>query len=216
MIAIVLVDDHAVVRAGYRALVGSQPDLEVVAEYADAASAYAGLRETRVDVVVFDLRMPGAGALETIARLARRDAPPAILVFTMYGTPEFARRALAAGARGFVTKSSPPEVLLDALRAVARGERFLSADVAQALALASVDRANPLEDLTAREFEVLRLLLEGRTAEEVARALSLSLKTVRNLHYLVKAKLGVRDDIELVRLALAFDVLGTSGEPPLA
>lgn len=205
---IALVDDHAVVRAGYRALLASQPDMSVTAEFADAASAYQGLRELDVDVVVMDLSMPGAGALETLGRLHRRLPALASLVFSMHCRAAYARQAFAAGARGYVTKSSEPEVLLRALREIGAGRRFLSADVAQLLAWERFgDARGALDSLTVREFEVLRLLLEGRDVDAIAAALSLSPKTVRNLHYIVKRKLDVRDDIELVRRAVSLDVV---------
>ncbi|MGE0484012.1 MAG: response regulator [Gammaproteobacteria bacterium] len=208
MIRVALVDDHAVVRAGYRALLVSQPDLGVVGEFGDAGSAYRELDARAVDVVVIDLGMPGAGALETIARLRQRDPRLRALVFSMHCRASYVHQAFAAGARGYVTKSSEPEVLLRAVRDVAAGKRFLSADVAQLLAFERFgDARGALDSLTVREFEVLRLLLAGREVDDIASALKLSPKTVRNLHYIVKRKLGVRDDIELVRLALRLDVV---------
>ncbi|MCB1745576.1 MAG: response regulator transcription factor [Gammaproteobacteria bacterium] len=208
MIRIALVDDHAVVRAGYRALLASQPDLAVGAEYGDAGSAYRELDAASVDVLVIDLGMPGAGALETIARLAKREPRLRALVFSMHCRASYVHQAFAAGARGYVTKSSEPEVLLRAVREVAGGRRFLSADVAQLLAFERFgDARGALDTLTVREFEVLRLLLAGREVDDIAGALNLSPKTVRNLHYIVKRKLGVRDDIELVRLALRLEVV---------
>ena len=129
MIKIVLVDDHAVVREGYRALLARQPDMVVAGEFGDAHSAYQGLREIATDVVVMDLNMPGAGALETLSRMHQRHRGLHSLVFSMYAKARFAEQAFAAGARGYVTKSSEPAVLLRALREVSAGRRFLSADV---------------------------------------------------------------------------------------
>lgn len=220
MMRIALVDDHAIVREGYRALLARQDDMAVVAEFAQADDAYAGLRDVAVDIVVMDLNMPGAGALDTLSRLHRREPRLASLVFTMYAKAGFAHQAFAAGARGYVTKSSEPAVLLRALREVGAGRRYLSADIAQALAYERFgDERDALESLSVREFEVLRLLLDGRGVDGIATALNLSPKTVRNLHYAVKRKLGARDDIELVRLAARLDVVdllepaapGTSG-----
>jgi len=208
MMRIALVDDHAVVREGYRALLARQPDMEVAAEFADATSAYAGLRDQVIDVVVMDINMPGGGAFETLVKLHRRHPLLASLVFTMYAKASFARQAFAAGARGYVTKSSEPDTLLHALREVSAGHRYLSADVAQLLAWERFgDEHGALDSLSTREFEVLRMLLDGRDVETIAGSLNLSPKTVRNLHYTVKRKLGVRDDIELVRLAVRLDVI---------
>lgn len=208
MMRIALVDDHAVVREGYRSLLARQPDMSVIAEFADAASAYAGLREAAVDIVVMDINMPGGGALETLARLHRRHTTLVSLVFTMYAQAGFARQAFSAGARGYVTKSSEPETLLHALRDVAAGKRFLSPDIAQQLAWERFgDERGDLDALGTREFEVLQLLLAGNDVQTIARDLNLSPKTVRNLHYAVKRKLGARDDIELVRRAVRLDVI---------
>ena len=208
MIKIVLVDDHAVVREGYRALLARQPDMVVVGEFGDAHSAYQGLREIATDVVVMDLNMPGAGALETLSRMHQRHRGLHSLVFSMYAKARFAEQAFAAGARGYVTKSSEPAVLLRALREVSAGRRFLSADVAQLLAWERFGGARgALDNLSVREFEVLRMLLDGRSVDAIAGDLALSPKTVRNVHYAVKRKLNVRDDIELVRLAVRLDVV---------
>lgn len=205
---IALVDDHAVVREGYRALFARQPDMEVAAEFGDATAAYAELRDVAVDVVVMDVNMPGGGAFETLVKLHRRHPALASLVFTMYAKAGFARQAFAAGARGYVTKSSEPDTLLRALREVNAGRRYLSPDVAQLLAWERFGNEHgALDALSTREFEVLRMLLDGRDVEGIAGSLSLSPKTVRNLHYAVKRKLGVRDDIELVRLAVRLDVI---------
>jgi DNA-binding NarL/FixJ family response regulator len=131
---IMLVDDHAVVRAGYRALLDTDARFVVVAEAGDGESAYARARDGDIDVLVMDLSMPGQGGLAAAAHLAQRGARPHVLVFTMHAHPSYAVQALTAGALGYVTKSSPPETLLEAIACVARGQRYLSADIAQLLA----------------------------------------------------------------------------------
>ena len=222
-VRVMLVDDHAVVRAGYRALLDTDPRFTVVAEAGDGESAYARARDGDIDVLVMDLSMPGQGGLAATAHLARREAAPQVLIFTMHAHPRYAVQAFAAGALGFVTKSSPPETLLEAIASVARGQRYLSADIAQLLAWERFGSAHGrLDSLSVREFEVLRMLLAARTVEDIARDLNLSVKTVRNLHYAVKRKLEVRDDIELVRLALRLEVVDLvdfaapdGGVPPL-
>jgi two-component system invasion response regulator UvrY len=205
---IMLVDDHAVVRAGYRALLDTDARFVVVAEAGDGESAYARARDGDIDVLVMDLSMPGQGGLAAAAHLAQRGARPHVLVFTMHAHPSYAVQALTAGALGYVTKSSPPETLLEAIACVARGQRYLSADIAQLLAWERFGSAHGrLDSLSVREFEVLRLLLAARGVDDIARDLHLSVKTVRNLHYAIKRKLEVRDDIELVRLALRLEVV---------
>lgn len=205
---IVLIDDHAVVREGYRALISRQADMEVVAEYADANSAYAALKCLAVDVIVTDLSMPGLSAIEMIERLRLRDQAAKILIFSMHTAVSFAKNAFAAGANGYVTKSSEPNALLLGLREVFAGRQYLSADIAQQLALEQLAPSEQILDtLTVREFEILRLLIDGRDVENIALSLNLSPKTVRNVHYNIKKKLEVKDDIELMRRAIQLKIV---------
>jgi two-component system, NarL family, invasion response regulator UvrY len=207
-IRVLLVDDHAIVREGYLSLLAKQTDLQVVAEAADGVQAYLRFKEYSPDVVVTDLSLPGISGLELISRIKQRDANAKILVFSMHQNPSFAVQASRAGALGYVTKSSPPDVLLRAIREVYWGRHTLSADIAQALALEKLGNERmALETLTVREFEILRLLVEARTTEDIAQTLNISPKTVGNCHYLIKNKLGVSGDIELTRLAIRFNVI---------
>ena len=202
-IRLLLVDDHAVVREGYRRLLERRPDLAIVAEAGTAAEAYAAFRDQAPDVVVLDLALPDVGGIELIGRLLRRDPEARILAFSMHRDPLFASQALRAGALGYVTKSSPPETLVQAVYQVAGRRRVLSPDIAPELALALLDGGDdPFRELNAREFEIMRLVLDGRNAEEIGAALHISPKTAQNTYYQVKAKLGVKSDIELMRLAL--------------
>jgi two-component system, NarL family, invasion response regulator UvrY len=198
-----LVDDHAIVREGYRSILQKQPRLRVVAEAADGAEAYRLFKETRPDLVIMDLTMPGVGGIEGIRHIRQWDPAARILVFTMHQNAAFAVQAIRAGARGYVTKMSPPEALLHAVFDVLDGRIALSPDIDHELALSRLaDDSSAADLLTAREFEVLRLLLAEKTTEEIAGLLHLSPKTVANLRTLIKGKLGVGSDIELVRLAL--------------
>ncbi len=215
-IRILLVDDHAIVRAGYRALLAKQPGLQVVAEAADGIQAYQQFKESAPDVVVTDLSLPGISGLEVIARIRQRDAKAKILVFSMHQQPSFALQATRAGALGYITKSSPPEVLLRAIHDVYAGRQSLSADIAQALALAQLGTERmALDTLTVREFEILRLLVEAKSAGEIAQTLNISTKTVSNSHYLIKRKLGVNSDIELTRLAIRLNVVSLLESPAM-
>lgn len=203
MIRVLLVDDHAVVRSGYRRLLELQGDLQVVGEAADAPQAQQALRETPADVAVVDLGLPGLGGLELIARLRQRDERCRCLAFSMHRDAAWAAQALRAGAWGYVTKSSPAELLVEGVRAVAAGRRLVSPDVAgEVAALLLEPEALSAHHLSPREFEVLRALVGGRTPQQIADAMSLSVKTVHNLHYQIKAKLGTGTDFELARLAL--------------
>jgi two-component system invasion response regulator UvrY len=200
---ILLVDDHAVVREGYRAVLQKQPGLRVVAEAADGAEAYRQFKAARPDLVIMDLTMPGISGIEGIRHIRQWDRDARILVFTMHQNAAFALQAIRAGARGYVTKMSPPETLLRAVADVFAGRIALSPDIDHELALSRLaDELHAAEILSAREFEVLSLLLAERSTEEIATLLNLSPKTVANIHSLIKSKLGVGSDIELVRLAL--------------
>jgi DNA-binding NarL/FixJ family response regulator len=202
---LLLVDDHAIVRAGYRHLLERQESFTVIGEASTADEAYAMFRQHRPDVVITDLSMPGSSGLEAIQRILRADAAARVLVFSMHVSPDLALAAMRAGALGYVTKSSPPDVLLRAIADVLVGRNALSPDIAQALALARLaGRRRPLEDLTPREFDVLCMLVAPASVHDIAQRLHLSIKTIHNLHYQIKAKLGVDSDIELTRLAMSW------------
>ena len=205
---IMLVDDHAVVREGYRSVLQKQPGLCVVAEASDGAEAYRLFKAGKPDLVIMDLTMPGIGGIEAIRRIRQWDKRARILVFTMHQNAAFALQAIRAGARGYVTKTSPPETLVRAVMDVLAGRIAISPDIDHELALSRLTGETAAADvLTAREFEVLRMLLAERTAEEISTTLHISPKTVANLHSLIKDKLGVGSDIELVRLALRQGIL---------
>ncbi|QPF82005.1 response regulator transcription factor [Bradyrhizobium genosp. L] len=205
---IMLVDDHAVVREGYRSMLQKQPGLCVVAEASDGAEAYRLYKETGPDLVIMDLAMPGIGGIEAIRRIRQWDKRARILVFTMHQSAAFAVQAIRAGASGYVTKTSPPEALVHAVMDALAGKIAISPDIDHELALSHLaGETAAAELLTAREFEVLRMLLAERTTDEIATALHISPKTVANLHSLIKDKLSVGSDIELVRLALRQGIL---------
>ena len=200
---VMLVDDHAVVRAGYRRLLADEPDFAVVAEHGDADAAYAGLGnapQASVDVLVLDLSMPGRSGLDMLRRARARWPALRVLVFSMHDSPAMVAQALQSGAAGFVTKSSDPAVLVAALRRVARGETaVLSPDIAsapQALAAQSPHLA-----LSAREFEVLRGLAEGLSVDKIAERLHLSAKTVANYQTQLRQRLGLTTAVDLLRYA---------------
>jgi DNA-binding NarL/FixJ family response regulator len=207
-VTILLVDDHAVVRAGFRRLLEQTPGIRVVTEAASGDEAYRVFGECQPDVAVMDLSMPGMGGLEAIRRIVGRFPAARILVFSMHETAAFAQQAMRAGACGYVTKASAPEVLVDAVRAIAAGRTFLSPDMAQKLALESVaGERDPLSVLTPREFEVFRLLAAGQTAEQIAEALYVSAKTVANHATQVRQKLGITTAVDLHRIALRYGLV---------
>ncbi|MDD5277663.1 MAG: response regulator transcription factor [Methylovulum sp.] len=207
-ITILLVDDHAIVREGYRALLAKQPRLRVVAEAKDGGTAYQQYKQHAPAVVIMDITLPGQSGLETIARIKQRDSQAKILVFSMHQNPSIALQATRAGALGYVTKSSAPDVLVRAIYDVYAGRPSLSADIAQLLALQQLGGERvALDVLTGREFEILRLLAEGQSTDDIANLLNISRKTVSNCHYLIKQKLGVANDFELAHLAIRMKVI---------
>ncbi|MEK8049349.1 response regulator transcription factor [Ideonella sp. DXS22W] len=205
-VRVMLVDDHAIVRAGYRRLLDLEPGFAVVAECGDGDAAFAQLqrmadaRPPAVDLVVLDLSMPGRSGLDLLRRIGLRWPVLRVLVFSMHDSPAMVAQALKAGAHGFVTKSSEPDELVAALRRVAAGEvGVCSADIAGS---AETPAAQPPHmALSVREFDVLRGLVEGLGIEQIAERLHLSPKTVSNHQTQIRQRLGVATAVELLRYA---------------
>lgn len=205
---VLLVDDHAVVRAGYRLLLQQVRDVEVVGEAESGEQACRLFVELAPDVVVMDLSLPGIGGLEALRRIVQRDPAAKVLVLSMHEEAAFVEQALAAGARGYVAKTSAPQALVAALQQVAAGGEALAADLVERLAFASArGRDSPFGELSTREFEIFCLLAEGRSAAEIAKRLSLSQKTVANYGTQLKAKLNVASTAELARLAIRHGII---------
>jgi DNA-binding NarL/FixJ family response regulator len=202
-VRVLLVDDHAVVREGYRTLLEKHEGLAVVAEAADAARAYQAYKEARPDVVIMDISMPGRGGIDAIEHIRQFDREARILVFSMHGAAPYALQAFRAGARGYVTKSSSPDFLVSAVRCVADGRIAICPEIGEVLALDRIEgQGKALEALSPREFEIFRMILNARSTDEIASVLNISRKTVANYHYGIKAKLGVASDIELLHFGL--------------
>ena len=206
-IRIMLVDDHAVVRAGYRRFLELEPGYSVIAEANDGEEAYALLQKITPDVLVLDLSMPGRGGLAALRRIKARWPLLPTLVFSMHDNLPFVLQAMRGGASGYITKSSDASLMVRAIRGVRRGELVMSTDVSTKLARAAVSSTHPLLGLSMREFDVFRLVVNGKSHEEIASLLALSVKTVANYHSLVRQKLDVATDMELYRLAQEHGVL---------
>jgi len=205
---ILLVDDHAVVRAGYRRLLENSAHHISVFEAETGEQAYARYTAEAFDLVVMDLTLPGIGGLETIRRITQRDRTARVLVFSIHDESVFIERALEAGARGYISKSSAAEVLVAAVEQVVRGEVYLGPGIAERLAaLRHTGAGNPLSTLSPREFDIFRLLAEGRTVNEIAALLSLSVKTVANYNTQIRNKLNVASAAELARLAIRHGIV---------
>ena len=199
-IKVFLVDDHAVVREGYRRLLERSAGITVVGEAANAAEAYGEFQRVQPDVVVMDISLPGASGIDALRRILAREPGAKVLMFSMHEESIFATRAFQAGALGYITKASAPEILVDAVRAVAQGKRTISPDMAQALALQSVSGGAPgLNVLSQREFEVMRLLVQGLTLNDIAQQLQLSYKTVANHQSAIRQKLNVETHAQLLK-----------------
>lgn len=202
-VRIVLIDDHAVVRAGYRRFLEQEPGYAVIGEAGSGEAAYALLQGGLPDIAILDLSMPGEGGLSALRRFKLRWPLMPILVFSMHDHLAFAIQALRAGANGYVTKSSDPQLMVGAVRRVIAGELAVSADLASKMTRAGTNPAShPTLGLSVREFDVFRLIASGKTHEEIAALLSLSAKTITNQHSLIRQKLGIGSDIELFQLAV--------------
>jgi len=197
-VKVLVVDDHAIVRDGLARLLAADGAHQIL-QAAAGREALALARAQRPELIVLDLNLPGLGGLELLRRLARlTDAR--ILVLSMHAEPLYARRALEAGAAGYVSKNASPAELMAAVRKVAAGGRFVEAEIAQAIALGG--GAENLDVLSPRELEIMRLLAGGASLAEIAGALGVGYKTVANTLTLMKSKLGVARTADLVRLAI--------------
>jgi two-component system invasion response regulator UvrY len=197
---VLLVDDHAIVRDGLKRLLA---DLDVgpILEAETGRAALDLARAEKPALVILDLNLPDLGGLELLGRLLREDPAVRVLVLTMHAEPLYASRALQAGAKGYVSKAAAPAEIIAAVRAVSRGEGYVEAKVAQAIALGGGARS-PLDKLSLRDLETLRLLAEGKSLGEIASALGVAYKTAANGCTQLKEKLGVSRTGELIRMAI--------------
>ena len=202
-IRVMLVDDHAVVRSGIRRLLEQHAGFNVIAEAESGERAYQLFGELLPDVAIMDLSMPGMGGMEAIKRIIARYSQARLLVLSMHENAAFANQALKAGARGYLAKNSLAEELVAALLAVHAGKTYISSDIARKIAMQGVDnKGDPMQQLSARDFEIFRMLAEGLDGEQIATALKISSKTVANYQTMIKQKLGINNPVEMVRLAI--------------
>jgi len=205
MIRVLLADDHSIVRAGLRRLVEDAGDMVVVAEAADGREAIRKVREASPDVAVIDLSMPGMDGLEVVGHLRAHDPKLPVLILTMHEEEQYAIRALAAGAMGYVTKRSAAEQLLAAIRKVHAGKRYVTEAMAESLAM-RVARGGKgqslLDTLSNREMQILKRLAQGQTNREIAEDYHISVKTVDTYRGRLLRKLNLRNNAELTRFAI--------------
>ena len=203
MIRVLLVDDHPIVRIGYQRLLEQAGDICVVAQAGEADFAYTAFIADTPDVCITDLSLPGIGGLELMRKILAHNCQSKVLFFSMYDSAELVRRALDGGACGFVSKNSKPDSLVAAVRTAHVGGRYLSEDISPSFLKCDINsEATRLASLSQREFEIFRLLAEGRSPADCARLLNLSLKTVGNNQTNIKEKLDVSTLAALVHLAL--------------
>lgn len=201
-IRVLLVDDHAIVREGYRRLLAGETNMHIIGDAANGIEACERALALAPDVVVMDISLPGMSGIEVTRRMLKDQPRLRVLMLSMHDAPIYATRALEAGALGYLSKASAPEVLMQAIYAVSRGERYLSADVAENMTWSAEQRGrSDIEALTPREFEVLRLLVRGETVRTISEKLGLSEKTIANHQSSIREKLGAKNGVQLSRLA---------------
>jgi DNA-binding NarL/FixJ family response regulator len=204
VIKVLVADDHAVVRRGLRQILAETADILVGAEAATAEEVRRLVREQRFSAVVLDINLPGGSGMELLGEIRRERPELPVLILTVYSEDQYALRAIKAGAAGFLTKESAPDKLIEAVRKVAGGGRYVSAELAETLAsvLAGESQGAPHERLSDREFEILKLLGSGKTVSEVALVLSLSVKTVSTHRTRILKKMHMRTNAELTHYAV--------------
>ena len=208
LINVMLVDDHAVVRMGFKMLLESDSDIKVVAEAESGEQAIQRFVEFKPHVVVMDITMPGMGGLEAIERILAKDSSAKILVLSAHEDSVHPKRVLNAGAMGYLTKRSAAEEMIKAIRVVATGKKYLEASVAQQMAIQQLSGdQNPVDVLSPREFEVFMSLAKGKTTNEIAESLFLSPRTVGTHLYNIKQKLNANNSAEIALIAMRSGLL---------
>ncbi|WAK03162.1 response regulator [Methylobacter sp. YRD-M1] len=208
-IKVILVDDHAVVRAGFRLLLSSVDHIDVIAEAERGEQVCRLYLEKRPDVIVLDLSMPGIGGLETIRRVLLRDSAAKILVFSVHDEIVYVNRTLAAGAKGYITKNTAPAILLDAIEAIAAGGIYIEQGLRKNLSESDSESEYRalIDALSPREFDIFRLLAKGLTIHKISDELCLGFKTVANYGTQIKSKLKVSTTAELAHIAMVLGIM---------
>lgn len=202
-INVMLVDDHAVVRMGFKMLLETTDDIKVIAEAENGEESIKAYMEHKPNVIVMDITMPGMGGMEAIERILNKDSSAKILVLSAHEDSVHPKRVLNAGAMGYVTKRSAAEELIKAIRAVASGKKYIEASVAQQMAIQQLSgEQSPVDVLSEREFEVFMSLAKGKTTNEIAETLFLSPRTVGTHLYNIKQKLNANNSAEIALIAM--------------
>lgn len=209
MIRVLIVDDHALVRMGIRRLLDDLPDVEVVAEADNGETALSMVKLHQPDVVLLDMKMPGIDGWEVTRRLQKTSPQVKVIAVTALSAEPLPSRVLQLGAMGYLTKESGPEEMAAAIRKVVKGEKYLSAEIAQKMAISSLQPLNesPFDLLSEREMQVMLMITSGMTVQEIADRLFLSSKTVNGYRYRMFEKLAVKNDVELAYMAMKHRVI---------
>lgn len=211
MISVFLVDDHAMVRAGFRRLLETENNITVVGEAGSGEDAYPEILKQHLDVIVVDISMPGEGGLSFIRRLLSKDKNAKVLIMTMHDDDAFVSHAIQLGAKGFLSKSGDPNELATAIKAIANGENWISPNIAQKVVYSmGSGQESPVEVLTTREFEIFMLLSKGKSVNEISTLLHISPKTVNVHRANIMEKLNVKNTVKLAHIAMRMGML----EPP--
>jgi two-component system, NarL family, invasion response regulator UvrY len=207
-VRVMLVDDHMIVRAGVRRLLESNSDFDIVGEADSGETAYELFGKIKPDITLMDINMPGMGGIESMTRILHREPSAKIIILSMYEHTSFVTQAMKAGAKGYLTKSGLGDELIKAIRNVSQGRIYMSASVAQNYAVDSLSGGrHGLEDLNVKEFEIFRLIAQGKDVEEIADALKLSTKTIANYQSIIKKKLSINHSIDIVKLAMQHGII---------
>ncbi len=215
MINLLLVDDHELVRTGLKRILEDQRDMKVVGEASTGEEAIRFVRQEKPDVVIMDVNMPGIGGMETTRKLKQIHPDVKIIVVTVHVDEPYPTRMLEAGATGYLTKGCAVDEIVQAIHAVVRGERYLGADIAQQLALNMLPggKRSPFEKLSQREMQVMLMVTQGHSIQDISDRLCLSPKTVSTYRYRLYEKLGVDNDVELTHLAVRHGMIGIDPAP---
>jgi two-component system, NarL family, invasion response regulator UvrY len=202
-----IADDHAMLRQGLRTLL-EQANHQVTTDALNGEEACLLVEKHHPELLILDLDMPGIGGLETLKRILHRKPQMRVLVFSMHDDCIYATRAIQAGARGYVTKTEPPEVVLEAVQKILRGGRFINNELAQNLSMYHLEsQENPIQKLSPREFEVFRRIAQGEALAAIAKGMHIGYKTVANIQTSVRQKLGVETTGQLVHIAVRFGII---------
>ncbi|ELR67647.1 BarA-associated response regulator UvrY [Photobacterium marinum] len=211
MINVFLVDDHELVRTGIRRLLEDVRGIKVVGEADSGEEAVKWCRSNHADIVLMDMNMPGIGGLEATRKILRFNPDVKIIVLTIHTENPFPTKVMQAGAAGYLTKGAGPDEMVNAIRTVNSGQRYISPEIAQQMALSQFvpDSENPFKDLSERELQIMMMITKGQKVTEISEQLNLSPKTVNSYRYRLFNKLDINGDVELTHLAIRHGMLDT-------